>query len=166
MTVRLARLLVGLWISVVAGFSACSPVHRPFGENVAGMSGTTSGVGGEGGGIGTKACRPGDQRGEGLLPERCSETGSWIATQASCAVACFNAECVGCTEGRTTCRDGADQKCTAGAWTTLEVCPKACEGVGCVEACTEGLLQCNGTQSLQKCMGGAFVDDKTCDFLC
>jgi hypothetical protein len=42
----------------------------------------------------------------------------------------------------------------------------ACQGDSCVEACTEDLLQCNGNLSLQKCVGGVFVDDTTCDFLC
>lgn len=165
MKTRLTRLLVGLGI-VLAGFSACSRPQHQFGEKTPATIGGASGAGGDGGASSTETCSPGDQRCNGLLPERCSESGDWLATQASCAVACFNAECVGCTEGATTCKDGAVQKCTAGAWTTQQVCPKACEGDSCVDACTEGLLQCNGGHSLQKCTGGAFVDDTACDFLC
>ena len=175
MIARFIRFTVGFFL-VFAGFSACGKADRVFGTqhpNAAGGAGRSGAAGGAGGGASgdggagpTGACTAGDRRCDELSPERCTETGDWVATQANCAVACSNAECVKCTDGTTTCKDGAVQKCVAGAWTTLEVCPKACQDGGCVDACSEGSLQCNGGHSLQKCVSGAFVDDKVCDFLC
>ena len=180
MIARLVRFAVGFCL-VLAGFSACGTPDRDFASReassagrsgaagaagAAGRFGTTGGASGYGGSGPTDRCSAGDQRCDDLTPERCTEAGDWVATQASCAVACSNAECVKCKDGTTTCKDGAVQKCVAGAWTTLEVCPKACQDGGCVDACTGGSLQCNGEHSLQKCVDGAFVDDKVCDFLC
>lgn len=161
MTARLIRLLMGLCI-VVAAFSACG-TKRQYGSPADGSGGAAGGGGGAGP---LEACSPGEGRCQGLSPERCSDEGVWVTSQASCAVACLNAECVTCKEGATTCQNGAVQKCAGGVWTTTEVCSKVCEGDSCVDACTEGLLQCNGVLALEKCVGGVYVADEACEFLC
>jgi hypothetical protein len=120
---------------------------------------------GEQTGVGA-TCTVGDLRCQQLTPERCSEAGAWVASQASCAVACLAGACVACVEGSTACRDGAVQKCMAGVWEVVEACQNACEADACVDACTEGLLQCNGTRVLQKCIAGRFVDETTCEVIC
>lgn len=125
---------------------------------------TTTNVEATSDGVGT--CSFGEARCDQLLPQRCSEGGTWVASQASCAVACLAGECVDCIEGTTSCRDGAVQKCLDGAWEVVEACAVACETDACVDACTEGRFQCNGDRVLQKCVAGRFIDDTACEILC
>jgi hypothetical protein len=54
----------------------------------------------------------------------------------------------------------------AGSWSVVELCENTCENAACVAACTEGLYQCNGNRVLQQCVGGEYVDDTECEFLC
>ncbi len=178
MNARFMPLLLGLGLIFGGGFSACAYSPRHYGSkdpdagaaagrapDAAGGSAGRGGGAGGGGGSGT-TCTLGQARCEDLSPERCSETGEWVPTQASCAIACLDGECVGCVEDVATCKDGAIQKCVAGAWVTDRVCEKACEVDACVDSCTESRYQCNGTRWLQKCVAGEFVDDTECDVLC
>lgn len=188
MTTRFILFLAGFGLFLSGGFAACSKSKEFAGGNSAGNtagntggtgdqggqagappdgSGGTGLAGGTGGTAGSAAeCSFGEVDCEGLVPRRCSELGQWVATQGPCAVGCLDGECAMCAEGAAQCKDGAVQECTAGSWTTSEVCDNACEGATCVAACTEGRYQCNGDRSLQQCVGGQYVDDTECDFLC
>jgi hypothetical protein len=161
-----ARLLVGLMM-VGAVFAGCTlnapPSDKPAGS---GAAGGEAGAPASTPTTPTPTCTANQVRCDGQVPERCSEQGNWVATQAACAIACVAGECATCIEGTTACRNGSVQKCSGGSWTTVKVCPKACEGDTCVDTCTEGLSQCNGDRALQKCVQGEFVDDSTCDFVC
>ncbi len=111
-------------------------------------------------------CTPHEVRCDGLVPQRCSELGQWVATQAACAVACYQGECVACAAEDRECRDGAVQECVDGNWSTVSTCANACEDETCVDACTEGRFQCNGSRLLQQCNGGEYVDHTECEFVC
>lgn len=179
----------GLVCFLAGSFSACSSTKRVEQTSDTGTSsgtglGTSTGTGGATGtgtgtgtdGAGTSAgaagggtgpeCELGEVRCEALIPQHCSELGQWVATHAACAVACHEAECVGCAPGDRECRDGAVQECVAGSWSTVEVCENACEGQTCVAACTEARYQCNGARWLQQCTAGEYVDHTECEFLC
>jgi len=159
---------VGVCLIVAGAFAACAPerTYHPNPEGASGQAGAPDEMGASGATGTSGACSVPQTRCNGLSPERCSDTGQWVASQANCAVACLNGECVACKEGDTTCKDGAVQKCKNGAFVADQVCAKVCENNACVDACTEGGFQCNGAHSLQKCTAGEFVDDTACEFLC
>lgn len=167
MVARFFSLLMGVGLVLAGGFSGCSldRTPRPIPSNEGGGAGDPPAAGGTSSGSGG-SCSLGATRCDDLLPERCSELRTWVPARASCAIACLGGECVECVEDATICRDGAVQRCVSGVWSTDKVCEKTCQGDACVDACTEGLYQCNGARSLQKCVAGIFVDDTACDVLC
>jgi hypothetical protein len=103
-----------------------------------------------------------------MTPLSCQD-GELVPAGADCAIACESGACTGqCSTDDTRCNGGVFQRCDGeNRWVDEDECELVCDRVqGCVDECVENTLQCNGEQELERCSGGAFVAEETCQFLC
>src|SRR5687768_746432 len=90
-------------------------------------------------------CKPGERQCDDNQPQRCNDSGEWVADGSPCESICDEGACEGaCAPEATQCVSSTRlQTCDEnGSWGATSACPFACVGNTCGGQCVPGARQC------------------------